>query len=192
MTSASPAFLWALRENLRANPIPIENLLLVVQLTLIAITMATRRPPTRVTHNPLFWLLAFVATYWAFFMAALYQDGRALVPRWISVAVAVLGLIISIWARLSLGRNIGFVPAERQIVTTGAYGLVRHPIYTGLFVGFVADDLANFTAQNLALDLAWVGLWVLKTFIEEGFLKQSPAYTHYMTQVRRRWIPGIA
>lgn len=64
MTSASPAFLWALRENLRANPIPIENLLLVVQLTLIAITMATRRPPTRVTHNPLFFGEDFAAWLW--------------------------------------------------------------------------------------------------------------------------------
>ena len=95
-------------------------------------------------------------------------------------------------ARLSLGRNIGFVPAERRIVTTGAYGFVRHPIYTGIFIGILGDNLSNFTGRDLALDLVWVGLWVLKTFIEEGFLRQSPPYAHYMTQVRWRWFPHLA
>jgi hypothetical protein len=45
-----------------------------------------------------------------------------------SNAVAIGALLFSVLARLSLRRNRGFVPAQREIVTAGAYRFVRHPI----------------------------------------------------------------
>src|SRR5215470_15772951 len=104
--------------------------------TLIAfVTMVLRRPPKRITPNPLYWLLAFVATYWPLLTLGVIQKGGAVVSRFVSDAVAICSLVVLVWARLSLGRNIGFVPAQREIVTTGAYRYMRHPIYCGLFLG---------------------------------------------------------
>jgi protein-S-isoprenylcysteine O-methyltransferase Ste14 len=178
--------------NLKERPVPIEDLLLVCELAFLAFTMVTRRAATRVTHNPFFWLLAFAATYWSFYTMELYEAGEQLVPRWVSVLVACVGLGVALWARISLGRNIGFVPAERRIVTRGAYAFVRHPIYTGLFINIVAADLAQFSWMNVLLDGVWIAMWIVKSLVEERFLKHSAEYAEYLQRVRWRWFPGIA
>src|SRR5260370_4061737 len=99
-------------------------------LILVA-TMIAGRPPKRVTPNPWYWLLAFVATYWQILVLGLLQQGRPLVANWITDLIAIPGLLIVIWARLSLGRHIGFVPAQRELVSSRAYAFMRHPVYTG-------------------------------------------------------------
>ena len=100
--------------------------------------------------------------------------------------------MIIIYARLSLGRNIGFVPAQRNVVRSGAYGCVRHPIYSGLFLAWVSLTLRLYSPVNLGLFLTICTLFVIKSVVEEGFLRQDPGYAEYMRQVKYRFIPGIA
>jgi protein-S-isoprenylcysteine O-methyltransferase Ste14 len=76
-------------------------------------------------------------------------------------------------------------------VTRGAYRLVRHPIYTALFVGLLAYILRAYSAVNLLLALVLMGLFMLKSVIEERFLRDSPDYAGYLQRVRYRWIPGV-
>ena len=176
---------------LRQGTLDIVRINLILQSLLLIATMVARRPPVRVTLNPWFWLLAFVATYWIVFSALAAPAGTPVAPRWLILALSWLGLLIAVYARLSLGRNIGFVPAQRQIVTTGAYGFVRHPIYTAAFVNYVALLLLRYsrgTAILVALGIFW---FLLKSVIEERFLRTDPDYSAYMARVRRRWIPGV-
>jgi protein-S-isoprenylcysteine O-methyltransferase Ste14 len=84
------------------------------------------------------------------------------------------------------------VPADRGIITGGPYGFVRHPIYSGLFVTLLAFCLRAYSPLNLLLCAVLVGLFVLKSVIEERFLSGNPAYAAYMKQVRWRWLPGVA
>jgi hypothetical protein len=56
--------------------------------------MIVRRPPKRVTPNPWYWLLAFVATYWSILVLGLLQQGRPLVANWITDSIATGGLLI--------------------------------------------------------------------------------------------------
>jgi protein-S-isoprenylcysteine O-methyltransferase Ste14 len=160
--------------------------------TLIAfVTMILRRPPTRVTPNPLYWLLAFVATYWAVLTLGVIQKGQPVVSSQVSDAVAICSLAVIIWARLSLGRNIGFVPAQREIVTSGAYRYMRHPIYTGLFLGYLGVALRAYSPRNvliLGLGILW---FVIKSVVEENFLRADPQYAAYLRRVRARWIPFV-
>jgi protein-S-isoprenylcysteine O-methyltransferase Ste14 len=158
---------------------------------LLIVTMVVRRPPVRVTPNPWFWLLAFVVTYGSFGLAMFAQRGVAIAPTIVTDVIALLGLGIFIYARLSLGRNIGFVPAQRQLVTSGAYAYVRHPVYTGIFVTYLGLILRSYSPANLATAIILSGLWVIKSFIEEGFLKKDPVYAEYMQQVKFRWFPKI-
>lgn len=161
----------------------------VGSLLLIA-TMIVRRPPVRVTPNPFYWLLAFVATYWQLLVLSLIQQGRPIAPLWFSDSLSILGMIITIWARISLGRNIGFVPAQRQLVTTGAYAFVRHPIYTGILFLMPAVVLRAYTPRNLLLFVLQIFWFIpVKTLVEESFLRSDPEYATYMTRVRYRWIP---
>src|SRR5206468_6191867 len=97
---------------LRQGTLDIVRINLILQSLLFIVMMVARRPPVRVTLNPWFWLLAFVATYWIMFAALVAPAGTPIVSRWVTLALSWLGLLIGIYARLSLGRNIGLVPAQ--------------------------------------------------------------------------------
>ena len=163
-----------------------------IQVFILIITMIIRRTPLRVTPNPWFWLLAFAATYGMFFFATFGQTGAALVPRVIPDSLAIISAAVAIYARLSLGRSIGFVPADRGIMTGGAYRFVRHPIYTALFLTLAALTLRSYTPINLAGALIIFTLFVIKSIVEERFLSEDKQYAEYMKKVRWRWLPGIA
>src|SRR5215467_2818649 len=53
------------------------------------VTMITRRPPKRITPNPWYWLLAFVATYWALLTLGVIQKGHPITSALISNGVAI-------------------------------------------------------------------------------------------------------
>jgi protein-S-isoprenylcysteine O-methyltransferase Ste14 len=75
---------------------------------------------------------------------ALAVDSLALEA--VGAAVFASGIALAIWARLHLGRNWGMPmtqKAEPELVTSGPYRLVRHPIYTGLLVAVLGTALAT-------------------------------------------------
>jgi protein-S-isoprenylcysteine O-methyltransferase Ste14 len=164
----------------------------VLNTSLVILTMMVRRPPKRVTPNPWYWLLAFVASYWLVFIIFFLQKGSPLVANWLTDSLAVLGLVVMLWARMSLGKNIGFVPAQRELVSNGAYAYMRHPVYTGVLITTIAFVLRAYSPLNVFL----LGLGVfwfipIKSLIEESFLRHDPQYAAYMQRVRSRWIPFV-
>src|SRR5215469_3183014 len=66
----------------------------VLNTSILIITMVVRRPPKRVTPNPWYWLLAFVASYWLVFVILFLQKGRPLIANWMTDSLAVLGLMV--------------------------------------------------------------------------------------------------
>jgi protein-S-isoprenylcysteine O-methyltransferase Ste14 len=164
----------------------------VLNVSICIATMVSRRPPKRVTPNPWFWQLAFVASYWSILVMYFLQKGRPLTSNWVSDSIAIIGILVAIFARFSLGRNIGMVPAQRELVQGGAYAFVRHPIYTGLLLSGIAFALRAYSPLNALL----VGLGVfwyipIKSLVEESFLRHDPQYAAYMQRVRSRWIPFV-
>jgi len=164
----------------------------VLNTVVLIVTMLIRRPPKRVTPNPWYWLLAFVASYWLVFIIFFLQRGNALVPNWITNSLAILGLVVMLWARISLGRNIGLVPAQGELVHSGAYAFMRHPVYTAFLLTSTAFVLRAYSPLNVLL----MGLGVfwfipIKSLVEENFLRADPQYAAYMQKVRARWIPFV-
>jgi protein-S-isoprenylcysteine O-methyltransferase Ste14 len=188
---AAVPFGYVLWIDIRAGQLTIPRAAFLFQLALLIVTMLVRTPPVRVTSNPLFWVVAFVASYYGFLTTSFLQDGRPLVPAALTDGLSLVSILGDVWARLSLGRNIGFVPAQRRLVRSGPYRLVRHPIYTALFLAETCVILESFSWTNFALSLVFLGLFVIKTLMEESFLRLDPAYERYMREVRSRWIPGV-
>jgi len=188
---AALPFGYVLWIDLHAGRLTIPRFAIIFQLSLLIVTMLIRLPPVRVTTNPLFWFIAFVASYYGFLTASFTGSGRPLVPAAMTDGLSVVSVLADVYARLSLGRNIGFVPAQRRLVLTGAYRLVRHPIYSALFLAEVCVILESFSWLNLALSIVFLGLFVIKTLMEESFLRVDPAYERYMREVPYRWVPGI-
>jgi protein-S-isoprenylcysteine O-methyltransferase Ste14 len=169
----------------------LPDVVYVVQTALLAGTMMFRNTPVRVTTNPIFWGLAFIATYWGFLGISLEDHGTRIAPVWFLDTITLLTLAGIFWARFSLGRNIGFVPAQREIVTHGFYRYIRHPIYAVVFVSIIGAMLERWSARNAIVLGGGILLFGVKSFVEEGLLRQDPGYRAYMKRVRYRFIPGI-
>ena len=63
----------------------------------------------------------------------------------IGLALFVLGLALAVWARVYLGRNWGMPMSQKadpELVTTGPYGKIRHPIYSGILLGMIGTAMA--------------------------------------------------
>ena len=66
--------------------------------------------------------------------------------QWSGVALCALGIAFAIWARVHLGRNWGMpmtLKHEAELVTTGPYAYVRHPIYSGFILSALGSALVS-------------------------------------------------
>ena len=111
-----------------------------------------------------------------------------LAEAWICVGLIAVGLHFAWWARLHLGRlwsGSVTAKAEHHVVDTGPYGLVRHPIYTGLLLAILATMAAKGTVWGIAgAVLLTIGI-VVKARLEESFLRGElgSAYDDYAGRV---------
>jgi protein-S-isoprenylcysteine O-methyltransferase Ste14 len=114
---------------------------------------------------------------------------RSPTAYWIGVGMLVAGLAFSIWARRRLGRNwSGTVTLKEnhELIRTGPYRWVRHPIYTGLLVGFLGTAVSLCEWRGLvAIALATIAL-LLKIRLEEDWMIETfgDRYRRYRADVR--------
>jgi len=108
---------------------------------------------------------------------------------WICIALMVVGFLFAWWARIHLGRlwsgSIA-AKADHRVVDAGPYGIVRHPIYTGILLSILATMAAKGTIPAVVGALLIIlGLW-MKARLEEGFLREqlgADAYDAYRRRV---------
>jgi len=93
---------------------------------------------------------------------------------WIGAAVNVLGIGFAVWARVYLGSNWSrsvTIKQGHELIAGGPYGLVRHPIYTGLLTGFLGTAIAIAQVRGLvAFVLIFAALW-FKLRLEERWMR---------------------
>jgi protein-S-isoprenylcysteine O-methyltransferase Ste14 len=94
----------------------------------------------------------------------------------IAVLLTALGIGFAIWARFYLGTNWSSavsVKVGHELIRTGPYTWVRHPIYAGLLLALIGTALQQGKLVDLpAVGLFWLGFWI-KSRMEEEFMRKT-------------------
>jgi len=111
--------------------------------------------------------------------------------RWLGAVLMTAGALVLAWGVRSLGRNLtpGTEPLPgAELITSGAYAHVRHPIYAGVVLLLAGYTLAwsNWTL-GLVVGVIALQYFQAKAGVEERWLMERfPAYKAYMRHVPRR------
>jgi protein-S-isoprenylcysteine O-methyltransferase Ste14 len=106
----------------------------------------------------------------------------------VGLALVVLGLAFTVWARLHLGRNwSGTVTLKEghELIRSGPYAYVRHPIYTGLLVALLGSAVACGELRAMIGLSVVAAAFIRKLRIEERFMRAlfPGQYPRYCTEV---------
>jgi protein-S-isoprenylcysteine O-methyltransferase Ste14 len=156
----------------------------------VAILFLVRSRPSRVSMNPVHWLVALVTS----FSGLLYVRITPMDPGPWHTAIEDflwLGLVLDFTALLALGRNYDFLPALRGVQTRWIYGIIRHPMYASSILIRLAYVLQNLSGVNFLIFgfMAW--LYDRRASYEEDILRKDSRYQAYAERVRYRFVPGI-
>lgn len=97
---------------------------------------------------------------------------------------ALLGMIVASWARLTLGRfwsDKVVVQQDHQLIRTGPYARMRHPLYSGVLLGVLGTALLLDQWRGLLAFAILLANYIIKAKKEEHLLAHEfgPAFTEH-------------
>lgn len=155
--------------------------LLAIYATLIVLLLVDRR--TDVAETPVYQKI----TAWASALLPLILDVRSQ-TGWTTSSLAVLGILLTIWSMLSLGKAFGVAPADRGLTRSGPYCFIRHPMYAGEALVVLAATWGSWSLWNLAILVILLTTVVARIRWEEQAFRGYPGYA---CRVRWRVLPGV-
>jgi len=140
----------------------------VLRLLILALTFVLLLSPSLVALGPL--VRRFV------------PDRPAI--RDLGVALAGFAIFLMIWARRHLGHYWSDkveIKTNHQLISTGPYASLRHPIYTGMLLGIAGTALAVGEWRGLVAFVLLLTNYVIKARKEERILRQKfgPEFQEY-------------
>jgi protein-S-isoprenylcysteine O-methyltransferase Ste14 len=92
----------------------------------------------------------------------------------VGIVLTLVGVLFALWARLSIGQNwSGSITMKvgHQLIRTGPYAWVRHPIYSGLLLAALGTALVLGQVRGfVAVILLWLS-FLIKSRLEERFMR---------------------
>lgn len=117
-----------------------------------------------------------------------YDHSLGLILGNIGIVLTVLGLAFAVWARVYLGRNWGMpmtLKQEPELITSGPYVYIRHPIYTGILLACLGTTLVVGVLWLIPLVLFSIYFSYSARIEEKNLLEQFPdTYPSYMQKTK--------
>ena len=111
-----------------------------------------------------------------------------MIVDWAGLLMVTAGLALAVWARTHLGRNWSgtvTVKEDHELVRSGPYAIVRHPIYTGLLLAMLGTAIILGEWRGLSAVCFLSAAFLLKLRREERFMAESfpETYPGYRARV---------
>ncbi len=171
-----------------SNSAPI-NLGILIHNTLLFVLFLTRRKSSDTSARVLDWVIPIFTLASAMMLISKASAHGTLL--YVSGILQIIGIVGILFSLLSLGRSFGIIPANRHIKSSGAYRLIRHPLYTSELIFYFGFLMGNFIPRNIILVLFIVVGQLWRSISEENLLSKDPGYRTYLNYVRYRFIPGL-
>jgi protein-S-isoprenylcysteine O-methyltransferase Ste14 len=127
-------------------------------------------------------------------LIGLYKIGILLTPQPIAIALQLIAVALMVWARVTFGRrsfHAAANPTAGGLVTSGPYGIIRHPIYTAACLFCWGAILVHLSLVSVALGILLLLGAVMRMICEERLLKQKyPEYVEY-AKITNRMVPYL-
>ena len=155
-------------------------------------SVQTQSFSTRLVQNPpviLAFFLLFGRSIWPHWLRQRVFPVTNTTLLWLGLALTAAGIGFAVLARLWIGKNwssIVTIKEQHELIQTGPYRLVRHPIYSGLLLAFLGTTIVNGEIRGfVGFPLAVLG-WGFKLRLEESFMLQrfGNAYLDYKQRVK--------
>jgi protein-S-isoprenylcysteine O-methyltransferase Ste14 len=135
--------------------------------------------------------LTGVSAVGVFVIAGVLRGGLAVHSVTVAAIGAVLfgcGIALAVWARLHLGRNWGMPMTQRaepELVTSGPYRFVRHPIYSGLLTAMLGTALVNNLLGLIVVAVLAAYFYYCASIEERNLVATFPqAYPEYRSRTK--------
>ncbi|MGA9876777.1 MAG: isoprenylcysteine carboxylmethyltransferase family protein [Solirubrobacteraceae bacterium] len=154
---------------------------------LVSAANAKQGSRTRRTRPPGLLIVVLVLVLLRVFRAGSLDVDDSILEA-VGAVLFVAGLGLAVWARIYLGGNWGMPMTQKdepELVTSGPYRFVRHPIYSGILLGILGTSLA--TDLYLVIALIVIGVYFIHSArVEERLMSSSfpAAYPSYRAKTK--------
>ena len=144
-----------------------------------------------------------IAASWGWFLASFILPGLDFRFGWSSIPVPVVlagdlvvllgyGLVIRVFAENRYAARTVQVDEDQQVIKTGPYAIVRHPMYVGVLLMYLASPVALGSYWALIPASFIIPMLVVRIRNEEQVLERDlGGYREYKGETRYRLVPGI-
>jgi protein-S-isoprenylcysteine O-methyltransferase Ste14 len=169
----------------------VMRLSVILYLAVLATAAVLRKPPIARSRGAEPRISALIGTFVITAVVLFPRRELSLTAGLISAALILVGDALAVVALLHLRRSFSIMPEARELVTSGPYHLVRHPLYLAEAIATIGSVMQFLSVWTILLVVVQLLFQLRRISNEEAILLKSfPGFATYQ-QRTARIIPGV-